>query len=170
MRPLQDADKNGWTVADFCIIMVVVDLPQQISQRLIYRYQPSYVRPTLFNDESRFQRCPGDHRRRVWRRPGQRADPAFTIARHARPQPRIMVWGAIYFDNRTLWSSLEAHLKANEDKARPHVTHVAMNCLTACQTLPWLARSLVLSSIEHVWDMMGRQLHLQGNVDTLPDD
>ncbi|GFV79463.1 transposable element Tcb2 transposase [Trichonephila clavipes] len=33
---------------------------------------------------------------------------------------------------------------------------VAMNCLTACQTLPWPARSPDLSSIEHVWDMMGR--------------
>ncbi|GFW05728.1 uncharacterized protein TNCV_3407941 [Trichonephila clavipes] len=32
----------------------------------------------VFGDESRFQPCPDDHRRRVWRRPGQHADPAFT--------------------------------------------------------------------------------------------
>ncbi|GFX94184.1 hypothetical protein TNCV_4292291 [Trichonephila clavipes] len=25
----------------------------------------------------------------------------------------------------------------SEDKARPHAAGVAMNCLTACQTLPW---------------------------------
>ncbi|GFW01585.1 uncharacterized protein TNCV_4085001 [Trichonephila clavipes] len=33
-----------------------------------------------FSDESHFQLCPGNHRRRVWRCLGQRADPAFTIA------------------------------------------------------------------------------------------
>ncbi|GFV98838.1 hypothetical protein TNCV_2913551 [Trichonephila clavipes] len=30
----------------------------------------------------------------------------------------------------------------SEDEARPHMACVAMNCLTAYQTLPWLARSL----------------------------
>ncbi|GFY14564.1 hypothetical protein TNCV_4827681 [Trichonephila clavipes] len=50
MWSLEDADKNGWTVADFSVIMVTDDLgPQQIgrtdqqSQRLIHRYQPSNV-------------------------------------------------------------------------------------------------------------------------------
>ncbi|GFX47574.1 hypothetical protein TNCV_3015931 [Trichonephila clavipes] len=33
MRLLEDAGKNGWTVADFSIMMVVVDLrPQQIER------------------------------------------------------------------------------------------------------------------------------------------
>ncbi|GFW21659.1 HTH_Tnp_Tc3_2 domain-containing protein [Trichonephila clavipes] len=45
----------------------------------------------VFRDESRFQLCPDDHRRRVWRRPGQRADPTFTIARYTGPQPEVMV-------------------------------------------------------------------------------
>ncbi|GFU77499.1 HTH_Tnp_Tc3_2 domain-containing protein [Trichonephila clavipes] len=40
----------------------------------------------VFSDEFCFQLCPDDHRRRVWRRPGQRADPAFTIACHTGPQ------------------------------------------------------------------------------------
>ncbi|GFV34856.1 hypothetical protein TNCV_1451601 [Trichonephila clavipes] len=44
----------------------------------------------------------------------------------------------------------------SEDKARPYATRLAMNCLTACQTLPWPARLTDLSSTEHVWDMMGR--------------
>ncbi|GFW15537.1 uncharacterized protein TNCV_4656771 [Trichonephila clavipes] len=100
MRPLEDAGKNGWTVANFNVMMVEVNLkPQQIgrkdglsdqlSQRLIHRYQPSDVRPT-------------------------------------------------------------------QDKARPHAARVDMNYLTSCQTLPWPARSPDLSSIEHVWDMMGK--------------
>ncbi|GFU96724.1 uncharacterized protein TNCV_839491 [Trichonephila clavipes] len=57
MRLLEDADKNGWTVADFSVMMVVVDIgPQQIgrtyllsdqpAQRLSHHYQPSDVRPT----------------------------------------------------------------------------------------------------------------------------
>ncbi|GFV61333.1 transposable element Tcb1 transposase [Trichonephila clavipes] len=50
---------------------------------------------------------------------------------------------------------------------RLHVARVAMNCLTACQTLPWPASSPDLSSIEHVWHSIGRRLHLLGNVDDL---
>ncbi|GFU71554.1 transposable element Tc1 transposase [Trichonephila clavipes] len=83
--------------------------------------------------------CPDDHQRRVWKRPRKRADPAFPIARHVRPQPGVML--------------------AN---ARSHTARVAMNSLTACQTLPWPARAPDLSQIEHVWDMMGRRLHRLG--------
>ncbi|GFT33290.1 transposable element Tc1 transposase [Trichonephila clavipes] len=57
-------------------------------------------RRIVFSDESRFQLCPDDHRRRVWRCSGQCTDPAFTIARHTDPQPRVMACGAISFDNR----------------------------------------------------------------------
>ncbi|GFU26162.1 transposable element Tcb1 transposase [Trichonephila clavipes] len=42
-----------------------------------------------------------------------------------------------------------------------------MNGLTACQTLSWPAGSSYISPVAHVWDMMGRQLHLPGNVDDL---
>lgn len=145
----------------------------------------------VFSDESRFQLCPDDHRRRVWRRTGQRGDPAFTIARHTGPQQGIMVWGAISFDSRTPLVVIRGTLTAQryvddilrpvllpfllqypglvfqQDNARPHTARVAMNCLQACQTLPWPARSPDLSPIEHVWDMMGRRLHLPRNVDDL---
>ncbi|GFU33235.1 hypothetical protein TNCV_4157361 [Trichonephila clavipes] len=47
-------------------------------------------------------------------------------------------------------------LARSEDKAIPQVARASMNYLTACQTLPWPARSPDISSIEHVWDMMGR--------------
>ncbi|PRD21377.1 UNVERIFIED_CONTAM: hypothetical protein NCL1_51885 [Trichonephila clavipes] len=111
MRPLEEADKNGWTVADFRVRMVAVDLGtqqirtdgllDQLSQRLIHRYQPSdwcLARSgwnhadwgrTVFSDESCFQLCPDDHRRCVWRRSGQRAEPAFTIACPTRLQQGI---------------------------------------------------------------------------------
>ncbi|GFV30730.1 transposable element Tc1 transposase [Trichonephila clavipes] len=54
-----------------------------------------------------------------------------------------------------------------QDNARPHTTRVAMNYLTAYQTLLWLARSPDPSPIENVWDMMGRRLHFPGNVDDM---
>ncbi|GFY22052.1 transposable element Tc1 transposase [Trichonephila clavipes] len=56
---------------------------------------------TEFSDESRFQLCPDDHRRRVWRHPRKRVDPASTIARHTGPQPGVVVRCAIFFDNWT---------------------------------------------------------------------
>ncbi|GFV50624.1 transposable element Tcb1 transposase [Trichonephila clavipes] len=71
------------------------------------------------------------------------------------------------------WCRIRAHyellseIERGQDKARPYAGHVAVNCLTACQTLPWSARTPDLSSIEHVWDMIGRRLHLPGHVDDL---
>ncbi|GFT84714.1 uncharacterized protein TNCV_2767231 [Trichonephila clavipes] len=95
----------------------------------------------IFSDKSRFQLCPDDNQRHVWNCPEQRADPAFTIAHHTDPQPGVMVWDAIFFTAGPLWSSLKEHLQPIEDKARSHAACVAMNCLTACQTLPWSSRS-----------------------------
>ncbi|GFU63347.1 transposable element Tc1 transposase [Trichonephila clavipes] len=102
-----------------------------------------------------------------------------------------MVWGAISFDSRTplvvirstlteqryvddilrtvlLLFLLQYHgLIFQHDIARSRTARTAMNCLTASQTLPWPTRSPNLSSIEHVWGMMGRRLHLPGNVNDL---
>ncbi|GFX58091.1 hypothetical protein TNCV_4048491 [Trichonephila clavipes] len=62
-------------------------------------------------DESRFQLCLDDHRGRVWRSPGQRADPTFNIARYTVPQPGVGVLRAISFDSRTSLFILRAHLQ-----------------------------------------------------------
>ncbi|GFW79398.1 transposable element Tc1 transposase [Trichonephila clavipes] len=118
----------------------------------------------VFRDESRFQLCPDDHRRRVWRCPGQCADPAFTIARHTSPQPGVMVRGAISFDSRIPLVVIRGTLTAQwyidnilrtvllpfllqypdlifqQDNVGPHTARVAMNCLTAYQILLWPAR------------------------------
>ncbi|GFU88542.1 transposable element Tc1 transposase [Trichonephila clavipes] len=92
----------------------------------------------VFSHESCFQLCPDDNRKRVWRRPGERTDLVFTIARHTGSQPGVM------------YPCLTVH----QDNARPHMTCVAMNCLTACQALTWTARLPDISAIENVWDMM----------------
>ncbi|GFX09997.1 uncharacterized protein TNCV_4101361 [Trichonephila clavipes] len=54
----------------------------------------------VFSDESHFQLCPDNHRRRVWRHLGQRADPVFPIAFHTSPQPGVILRSAISFDSR----------------------------------------------------------------------
>ncbi|GFU65122.1 hypothetical protein TNCV_3177271 [Trichonephila clavipes] len=64
------------------------------------------------------------------RLPGQRADPAFTIARQTCPQQEVIFLGVISLEARFLWSSF-----FQQDNAKPHTTDVDMNCLTAYQTL-----------------------------------
>ncbi|GFY10188.1 transposable element Tcb2 transposase [Trichonephila clavipes] len=45
-----------------------------------------------------------------------------------------------------------------QDNARPHTARVAQDFLRHFQTLPWLARSLDLSPVEHVWDQLKWQM------------
>ncbi|GFT67635.1 transposable element Tc1 transposase [Trichonephila clavipes] len=66
----------------------------------------------MFSDESRFQLCLDNRRRRVWRRPGQRADSAFIIACHIDPQTGFMVRDANSFDSRTPWTIIRGTLTA----------------------------------------------------------
>ncbi|GFV21518.1 transposable element Tc1 transposase [Trichonephila clavipes] len=105
----------------------------------------------VFRDETHLKLCHDEHRRRVWRRPVQRTDPAFTIAGHTGPQQGVMYPGLIF----------------QQDKTRSHTARVAINCLTAYQTLLWPSKSSDPSPIEHVQYMMRRRLHLPGNVDDL---
>ncbi|GFY04175.1 transposable element Tc1 transposase [Trichonephila clavipes] len=72
-------------------------------RRIPAHYEPLPEFEAVFSDESLFQLCPDDHRRRIWRRPGLRADPAFTIVCRTGPQPEVMVWSAVSFD---CWISL----------------------------------------------------------------
>ncbi|GFW72400.1 transposable element Tc1 transposase [Trichonephila clavipes] len=85
MRPLEATGKNGWTMADFSVMMVAVDLRTR----------------QIGNDASHFQLYPENHRGHTWRHLGYRAYPAFTIACDTGPQPGVMVWRAISFDSRT---------------------------------------------------------------------
>ncbi|GFW81889.1 transposable element Tcb2 transposase [Trichonephila clavipes] len=93
-----------------------------------------------------------------------------------------MVWGAIAYDSRSALivmriiltdqryvdDILRPHLGPflnglpvaifQQDNARPHTSRVAQAFLRHFQTLPWPARSLDLSPVEHVWDQLKRQM------------
>ncbi|GFS88102.1 transposable element Tc1 transposase [Trichonephila clavipes] len=90
----------------------------------------------VFSDESHFQLCPGNHRRRVWRRLGQRADPSFTIACHTSPQLGVMVWGAISFDSRTLLGTIRGTLTAQRLSVPGNVDHLARKLEKIWQETP----------------------------------
>lgn len=148
-------------------------------------------RRVIFSDESRFSLSADDQRTRVWRRRGQRSDPAFVIERHTAIQQGVTVWGAICWDTRSPLVILQGTMTARsyvddiltpvvlpmlssrlgaiyqQDNARPHTARLSQQRLQGYDVLPWPARSPDLSPIEHVWDTLGRQLQPSQNTGEL---
>ncbi|GFT56674.1 HTH_Tnp_Tc3_2 domain-containing protein [Trichonephila clavipes] len=110
-------------------------------------------RRVIFSDESRFSLSADDHRTRVWRRTGQRSDPAFIVERHTAISQGVTVWGAISWDTRSSLVVLQGTLTARryvddiltpivlpmlsshqgaiyqQDNARPHTARLSQQCL-----------------------------------------
>ncbi|UYV67846.1 hypothetical protein LAZ67_5002211 [Cordylochernes scorpioides] len=137
----------------------------------------------VFSDESRFCLSSDSRRVRVWRRRGERSNPAAIVERPTVRQRGIMVWGAILYDSRSPLLRIQGIMTAQRyvddvlrpvtlpylqgvpnalyqhDNARPHTARISQQALQDVQMLPWPPYSPDLSPIEHVWDIIGRRLH-----------
>ncbi|UYV77658.1 hypothetical protein LAZ67_15001840 [Cordylochernes scorpioides] len=137
----------------------------------------------VFSDESRFCLSSDSRRVRVWRRRGERSNPAAIVERPTVRQRGIMVWGAIAYDSRSPLLRIQGTMTAQryvddvlrpvtlpylqgvpnalyqQDNARPHTARISQQALQDVQMLPWRPYSPDLSPIEHVWDIIGRRLH-----------
>ncbi|UYV60612.1 hypothetical protein LAZ67_1001658 [Cordylochernes scorpioides] len=137
----------------------------------------------VFSDESRFCLSSDSSRVRVWRRRGERSNPAAIVERPTVRQRGIMVWGAIAYDSRSPLLRIQGTMTAQryvddvlrpvtlpylqgvpnalyqQDNARPHTARITQQALQDVQMLPWPPYSPDLSPIEHVWDIIGRRLH-----------
>ncbi|UYV83633.1 hypothetical protein LAZ67_23001798 [Cordylochernes scorpioides] len=137
----------------------------------------------VFSDESRFCLSSDSRRVRVWRRRGERSNPAAIVERPTVRQGGIMVWGAIAYDSRSPLLRIRGTMTAQryvddvlrpvtlpylqgvpnalyqQDNARPHTARISQQALQDVQMLPWPPYFHDLSPIEHVWDIIGRRLH-----------
>ncbi|UYV77755.1 hypothetical protein LAZ67_15002168 [Cordylochernes scorpioides] len=137
----------------------------------------------VFSDESRFCLSSDSRRVRVWRRRGERSNPAAIVERPTVRQRGIMVWGAIAYDSRSPLLRIQGTMTAQryvddvlrpvtlpylqgvpnalyqQDNARPHTARISQQALQDVQMLPWPPYSPDLSPIEHIWDIIGRRLH-----------
>ncbi|GFV30874.1 transposable element Tcb2 transposase [Trichonephila clavipes] len=133
----------------------------------------------VFSDESRFVLGTDNNRVRVWRHPGEQYDFPLTVLRHT---ASVMVWEALAYIRRSTLiimrgiitgkryvdDILRPHVRPflnglpgvifQQDNARPPTPRVSQDFLCHFQTLPWPARSLDLSPVEHVWDHLKRQM------------
>ncbi|GFY13320.1 transposable element Tcb2 transposase [Trichonephila clavipes] len=125
------------------------------------------------SDESRFNRvC-------VWKTRGERLNPVFALQQHTAPTAGMMVWNAIAYNTRLPLVLIRGTMTAQryvhdilqphalplmqrlpgaifqQDNARPHTARVSQGCLLAVTFLPSPARSPDLSSIDHIWDLLG---------------
>ncbi|UYV66550.1 Transposase [Cordylochernes scorpioides] len=137
----------------------------------------------VFSDESLFCLSSDSRRVRVWRRHGERSNPAAIVERPTVRQCGIMVWGAFAYDSRSPLFRIQGTMTAQryvddvlrpvtlpylqgvpnalyqQDNARPHTARISQQALQDVQMLPWPPYSPDLSPIEHVWDIIGRRLH-----------
>ena len=136
----------------------------------------------MFFDENRFCLSASGGRVLVRRRPGERLQLNCLRPRHAGPTPGVMFWGAISYGSRSTLVVIPNTQPANlyvslviqpvvlpfmnsiqggvfqQDNARPHTALITQRALQNVDMLPWPARSPDLSPVEHVWDIIKRQL------------
>ncbi|GFU23397.1 transposable element Tc3 transposase [Trichonephila clavipes] len=149
---------------------------------------PRVSSPGFGNDSkmmSRFSLQSDSRRTLIWRAPGTRYHQENTIERHRYGGAGWLVWGGIILGSRTdlhvqsvtmtghIYREviLEQHVRLclgamgaeflfTDDNARPHRASIVDECLQSEDIIRmnWPAYSPDLTPIEHVWDMLHRQI------------
>ncbi|UYV81646.1 hypothetical protein LAZ67_20001789 [Cordylochernes scorpioides] len=120
----------------------------------------------VFSDESRFCLSSDSRRVRVWRRRGERSNPAAIVKRPTVRQRGIMVWGAIAYDSRSPLLRIQGTMTAQryvDDVLRPVTLPYFQGVPNALyqqeNARPHTARISQQALQDHVWDIIGRRLH-----------
>lgn len=136
----------------------------------------------MFSDKICFCLSVSDSRILVSRRPSERLERSCIRRRHTGPTPGVLVWKVISYDSRSSLIDIPITLIANsyvrlvielvvlpflitiprgmfqQDSALPHTATVTQRALKNVDMMPWSTRSQELSSMEHVWGIIGRQI------------
>ncbi|GFX28531.1 transposable element Tc3 transposase [Trichonephila clavipes] len=139
----------------------------------------------MYSDVSRFSLQSDFSPAFIWRAPGTHYHQENIIERHGYGGAGWLVWGGIILGSRTdlhvqsvamTWHIyrdviLEQHVRLfrgamgaeflfMDDSARPHCANIVDECLQSddITRMDWPAYSPDLNPIEHVWDMLGRQI------------
>ncbi|GFV44840.1 transposable element Tcb2 transposase [Trichonephila clavipes] len=140
----------------------------------------------MFSDESRFSLSSDSRRVMIWRERGTRLEPRNITERHHFPSRGVMVWAGIMMDSRTdlhFFDTGSVTAQRYRDEVLEPYVHlfrgavgpdfIFMGDNAPChragliddfleteniQRISWPANSPDLIPIEHVWDMLGRQI------------
>ncbi|GFX61641.1 HTH_Tnp_Tc3_2 domain-containing protein [Trichonephila clavipes] len=102
-------------------------------------------RRVIFSDESRFSLSADDHRTRVWRRTGQRSDPAFIVERHTAISQGVTVWGvnSSFGTHRIIFSG-PSHKTLTASQIRDDIlTPIVLPCYQVAQ-VPFINRIMLV--------------------------
>ncbi|KFM75536.1 Transposable element Tc3 transposase, partial [Stegodyphus mimosarum] len=140
----------------------------------------------MFSDEFRFSLSTDSRRVTIWRERGTRFETRNILERHHFPSRGVMVWAGIMMDGRTdlhfFHTGSVTGQRYRDEVLEPYVRlfrdavgsdFIFMDDNAPCnravlvddfleteniQRMSWPANSPDLNPIEHVWDMLGRQI------------
>ncbi|GFX62849.1 transposable element Tcb2 transposase [Trichonephila clavipes] len=140
----------------------------------------------MLSDESRFSLSSDSRRVTIWKERGTRFEPRNITERHHFPSRGVMVWAGIMMDGRTDLHFFDTGFvtaqRYRDEVLEPYIRlfrgavgsdFIFMNDNAPChrtvriddfleteniQRMSWPGNSPGLNPIEHVWDMLGRQL------------